>query len=146
MSSMEDGTGRACVDFDSPERFVSLRRALGVSAFGINQMNLAPGQRTRIHRHQRQEEVYVVLEGTLTIAIEGEEVDLGAGELIRVGPHTRRQLLNRGPQRVVLIALGADGDHESRDAEAFAAWEQSTGGVPQDVPLPDDLSSEELRP
>jgi uncharacterized cupin superfamily protein len=142
---MEAGTGRTRVDPLSTERFTSLRRALGVTAFGINQLVLGPGQRTRIHRHQRQEEVYLVLEGRLTILIEAQDTDLEPGELMRVGPDVRRQLVNRGPGRVVLIALGADGDHNGRDAEAFTSWEQQAGQSPQDVPFPDDLAPADLR-
>jgi uncharacterized cupin superfamily protein len=142
---MENGTSRTRIDPLSTERFVSLRRALGVTAFGINQLVLGPGQRTRIHRHQRQEEVYLVLEGTLTILIEAQETDLQPGELMRVGPDVRRQLVNRGPGRVVLIALGADGDHDGRDAEAFTSWDQQAGAQPKDVPFPDDLGPADRR-
>jgi uncharacterized cupin superfamily protein len=142
---MEDGTTRTRLDPESPERFLSLRRALGVTTFGINQMVLQPGQRMRIHRHGRQEEVYLVLEGRLNVAVEADETVLEEGELMRVAPQVRRQLINRGPSRVVLIALGADGDHEGRDAEAFTSWDQTTGAAPRDVPLPEDLDSNELR-
>jgi len=142
---MEAGTSRTRIDPLSTERFVSLRRALGVTTFGINQMVLGPGQRMRIHRHQRQEEVYLVLEGRLTILIEAQETDLEPGELMRIGPDVRRQLVNRGPGRVVLVALGADGDHDGRDAEAFKSWEQQVAAPPQDVPFPDDLGPAELR-
>ena len=138
-TTMDTETSRTHVDPDSPERFVSLRRALGVTTFGINQMVLQPGQRMRIHRHERQEEVYLVLEGTLTVSIEAQETELGEGELMRVAPQVRRQLVNRGRSRVVLIALGADSEHEGRDAEAFTSWGQETGAQPKDVPLPDDL-------
>jgi mannose-6-phosphate isomerase-like protein (cupin superfamily) len=143
---VQDGTSRARLDPESQERFVSLRRALGVSTFGINQIVLQPGQRLRIHRHHRQEEVYLVLEGTLTLAVEAEETELEKGELMRVAPAIRRQLINRGPGRVLLIALGADGEHEGRDGEAFTSWEQATGALPQEVPLPDDLTPAERRP
>ena len=136
---MEDGTTRAKLDPDTEERFVALRRQLGVSSFGINQLVLRPGQRGRIHRHERQEEVYLVLEGTPTLAVEGEETDLGEGELIRVAPQLRRQLINRGPDRVVLLALGGEGEHHGRDGEAFASWEDTTGAPPQEIPLPGDL-------
>ncbi len=119
---MEDGTTRARLEPESPERFVALRRELGVSTFGINQIVLQPGQRGRIHRHERQEEVYLVLEGELTLVVEGEETALARGELIRVAPALRRQLVNRGPQPVVLLALGGDGEHRGRDGEAFASW------------------------
>ena len=98
-----------------------------------------------IHRHRHQEEVYLVLEGTLTVSVEGDEADLGAGDLMRVAPAVRRQLINYGPGRVVLVALGGDGDHDGRDAEAFTAWEQDTGAEPRDVPFPDDLSPSEQR-
>ena len=128
--AMENGTGRAALDPDHGERFLSLRRALGVSSFGINQMVLQPGQRMRIHRHRRQEEVYLVLEGVLTVAIEGDETELGRGELMRVAPEVRRQLINYGPERVLLVALGGAAEHQGRDAEAFGAWEDQTGADP----------------
>jgi mannose-6-phosphate isomerase-like protein (cupin superfamily) len=142
---MEDGIKRARLDLDSEDRFVGLRRELGVTSFGMNQVVLQPGQRGRIHRHERQEEVYLVLEGRLTLIIEREDHELGQGELIRVAPALRRQLVNRGPGRVVLIALGGDGVHNGRDAEAFASWDDAVGLSPQEVPLPADLDADELR-
>jgi mannose-6-phosphate isomerase-like protein (cupin superfamily) len=145
MSAMETGTSRAALDFGHGERLLSLRRALGVTSFGINQMILQPGQRMRIHRHARQEEVYLVLEGALTVVVEGDETELGRGELMRVAPEVRRQLINHGPDRVILIALGAGAEHDGRDAEAFRAWDEQTGAGPQDVPLPDDLPPAERR-
>jgi uncharacterized cupin superfamily protein len=142
---MEPGVAFARLDPGAGERFVSLRRALGVSSFGMNLMLLEPGQRGRIHRHQRQEEVYLVLEGVLTLVIEGEEHDLGRGQLARVAPEVRRQVLNRGPERTAVLALGGAGAHEGRDGEAFAAWDDETPREIRDVPLPGDLAASELR-
>jgi uncharacterized cupin superfamily protein len=139
IPSMESGVAFTRLRGDVEERFVSLRRELGVTTFGINQMVLAPRQRGRIHRHAEQEEVYLVLEGTLTLAIEGEEHMLGPGELARVAPSVRRQVLNRGPERVVLLALGGAHEHVGRDGEAFTAWDDQTGKPPQEIPLPEDL-------
>jgi quercetin dioxygenase-like cupin family protein len=141
---MEEGISTARLDPDCGERFLPLRRMLGVSSFGINQMVLEPGQRGRIHRHRGQEEVYLVLEGRLTLYVEGEERVLGTGEIARVAPGLRRQLVNRHRDRVVLIALGGAGEHVGRDGEAFPAWDQATGAPPQEVPLPDDLDASEL--
>src|SRR5256885_7544942 len=59
----------ASLDADGEERFISLRRKLGVGSFGMNLIALEPGQRGRIHAHERQEEVYIVLEGELTLAL-----------------------------------------------------------------------------
>jgi mannose-6-phosphate isomerase-like protein (cupin superfamily) len=124
---------------DPANRFQRLREQLGRGAFGLNLIVLQPGQRGRIHRHAHQEEVYVVLAGTLTLLVEGEERDLAAGELALVPPHLRRQLVNRRRERLELLAIGAAGAHEGRDGEAFTAWEQERGAPPQEVALPDDL-------
>jgi mannose-6-phosphate isomerase-like protein (cupin superfamily) len=136
---MDEGIARTALNLDAGERFVSLRRELGVTSFGINQMVLEPRQRGRIHRHARQEEVYLVLEGTLTLLVEGEEEILQRGELVRVAPEVRRQLVNRGPERLVLLALGGDGEHVGRDGQAFTDWSDTQGATPQEIPLPDDL-------
>src|SRR5256885_2379867 len=129
---MEPGTSRTKLAPDGEERFVSLRRALGVTSFGINQLVLEPRQRGRIHRHERQEEVYFVLEGTLTLVVEGEEQTVERGELVRVAPEVRRHLVNRGPERLVMIALGGDGEHAGRDGEAFTDWDDEQGAPPRD--------------
>jgi mannose-6-phosphate isomerase-like protein (cupin superfamily) len=142
---MEEGTSTTRLDPETGERFLPLRRQLGVSSFGLNQIVLQPGQRGRIHRHQRQEEVYLVLEGRLTLLLEGEESELGHGELIRVAPNVRRQLVNRGPGRVVLLALGGAEEHRGRDGEAFGDWSDEQPVSPQELSMPPDLDPGELR-
>jgi quercetin dioxygenase-like cupin family protein len=138
---MEEGIARTRLDPDAGERFVPLRRQLGVTSFGMNQIVLEPRQRGRIHRHLQQEEVYVVLDGTLTLVVEGEDQVVEAGEIVRVAPDVRRQLVNRGTTRLVLLALGGAKEHEGRDGEAWADWDDPQSASPQEVPLPDDLPS-----
>jgi mannose-6-phosphate isomerase-like protein (cupin superfamily) len=145
VREMEEGTARARLDPDFGERFLPLRRQLGVTSFGMNQIVLRPGQRGRIHRHLRQEEVYLVLEGQLTLLVEGEPSELRADEMIRVAPRLRRKLVNRGPGRLVLLALGGATEHQGRDGEAFAAWEDENPAPPQEMPMPPDLDPGELR-
>lgn len=135
---MQTGTSFARIDYGSPERFVALRRELGVSTFGLNQMILRPGQAGRIHRHRRQEEVYVVLSGTLTVLVDGLAQSLPAGDVMRVAPGVRRQLANRGGEVVVLLAMGGAEPHEGRDGEAFDGWEDTTPKAPADVAMPAD--------
>jgi uncharacterized cupin superfamily protein len=136
---MSDEVSFAKIDFDA-DRFQRLRRELGVTSFGINLVTLQPRQRGRIHRHERQEEVYLVLEGELTLLVEGEPRVLGEGELARVGPVVRRQLVNESGARTVLLALGGSGEHEGRDGRAWSSWDEGgEGKPPQEVPLPDDL-------
>jgi mannose-6-phosphate isomerase-like protein (cupin superfamily) len=138
---MDTGVAYTKIDPDGEERFQRLRQELGVSAFGLNLIRLRAGERGRIHRHDRQEEVYLVLEGTLTLLIEDEPRDLERGELARVAPDVRRQLVNRRPEPLLLLALGGANEHVGRDGAAYGSWdEQGAGNPPKQVPLPDNVS------
>ena len=140
MPDSPDDVAFATLDLDNEERFQSLRRELGVGSFGINLITLRPGERGRIHAHERQEEVYLVIEGELTLVVEGDEHALGRGRLARVPPAVRRQLVNKGPERLALLALGGSGEHVGRDGRAWESWDEGgPGRAPQEVPMPDDL-------
>ena len=128
------------LDRDSGERFQPLRRDLGVTTFGMNLIVLRPRQRGRIHAHEHQEEAYLVLEGELTLLADGEAYLLGVDEVVRVGPEVRRQLVNAGSRRLVLLALGGSGEHVGRDGKAWESWDdESPGRTPREIPLPEDL-------
>jgi uncharacterized cupin superfamily protein len=142
---MEKGVSFAKLEMGGTERFVPLRKMLGVSSFGMNLILLKPGERGRIHRHEKQEEIYLVLEGILSLAVERVEQDLGPGQLARVAPEVRRQLVNRGPARCAVLALGAAAEHVGRDGIAFVSWEATSGAPPQETPLPTDLPESERR-
>ena len=142
---MELGVRLTRLDLEDAERVQTLRRDLGVSSFGLNLMRLAPGQRGRIHRHERQEEVYVVLAGTLTLVVEDEPLDMARGEVAALGPEVRRQLVNRGPDPCALLAIGGAEPHQGRDGLAFRSWDDHEGAPPQEIPLPEDLPASELR-
>jgi len=136
---VEPGVTYARLDPDTDARLVPVRRALGVTSFGVNQLRLAPGQRGRIHAHERQEEVYLVLAGRLTLSIEGEERVLDEGELARVAPDVRRQLINRDAEPCVLLAVGGEGEHSGRDGRAYVDWDSTEFAAPQEIPLPSDV-------
>ena len=137
---MDEGIARTALDPDAGERFVSLRRALGVTSFGINQMVLEPRQRGRIHRHERQEEVYLVLEGTLTLLVEGEE------QVARTRRARARRARGAPPARQPRARAAracwrwaATGEHAGRDGQAWTDWDSAQGAPPQEIPLPEDL-------
>lgn len=139
--ALPEGVGVAELKDQADDRFVRLRAPLGVTSFGINQLILTPGQRNRIHRHTAQEEVYVVLAGTLTLMIEGESHEFASGAVVRIAPSVRRQLVNAGSEPCSLLALGGTVAHEhaSRDGEAFLEWSDTEPRAIADVPLPADL-------
>jgi len=71
-----------------------VRTALGVTAFGINQFHLPAGATGSDHDESAsgQEEVYFVLDGEGTMAVDGDTVELKPGRYVFVPPGTRRQV------------------------------------------------------
>src|SRR5438045_4077105 len=77
-------------------RFRPAGRALGVSAWGMNVIEIDPGcEKYPEHDHQKdgQEECYVVLRGSATLRAEGGEQQLEAGAMVRVPPHVKRKFI-----------------------------------------------------
>jgi mannose-6-phosphate isomerase-like protein (cupin superfamily) len=140
MPSMETGVAFTKLDPDGDDRFQRLRQELRVSTFGLNLLRMRPGEGSRIHRHEEQEEVYLVLEGTLTLVIEGKPRELRRGELARVAPDVRRQLLNRHREPLLIIAAGGAKEHFGRDGRAYRSWDETGDGhPPAEVPLAEDV-------
>ncbi|HEX4824408.1 MAG TPA: cupin domain-containing protein [Candidatus Polarisedimenticolaceae bacterium] len=143
---MNSGVSTARLDLASgTERFQRLAQELGITSFGINLIRLQPGNRGRIHKHATQEEVYLVLEGTLSLVVDGAERDMTKGEIARVAPDVKRQLVNRGPGRCVVLAMGGQNEHVGKDGTAFVSWDAKEGKPPLETPLPEDLPASELR-
>jgi uncharacterized cupin superfamily protein len=114
---METGTSFTALEPDGDDRFQWLRRELGISTFGLSLLGFRPGQGSRIHRHQRQEEAYVVLEGTLTLQFDGETRELGPGGLAHVESTTPRQVTNVGGDDLVLLVVGGKDGYVGRDGK-----------------------------
>ncbi len=93
-----------------------LRRALGAEAFGINWFELPPNAEGLEHAEteSQQEEVNVVVSGSGTWRIDGEDVPVRAGSLLRFDPETVR-CAHAGPEGMTFIAVGARrGSYEPR--------------------------------
>lgn len=89
-------------------QFRALGRALGVSAWGMNVLNLEPGTTTYFehdHAENGQEEVYVVLEGAGTLRAGDRESRLERGQAVRIPPDVKRSWVP-GDQGLTLLALG----------------------------------------
>ena len=88
--------------------FVKARAELGVSAFGLQVVQLPPDYTDypeHDHAESGQEEVFMALSGSGWIDIEGERVDLDDTTLVRVGPAAKRKVYS-GPQGLRMIAIG----------------------------------------
>jgi uncharacterized cupin superfamily protein len=91
--------------------FRKVRSALGVTAFGVNAVVLPPSWVTPRHAHERQEELYLVLDGEIEFDLDGSRHTLGPGGLVRADPRTMRSLRNTSDtaEATYFCVGGADG-------------------------------------
>lgn len=80
-----------------------------------------PGYRTPLHVHDATDESFYVLEGTLTLFVNGERADLGPGDCAFLSRGTRHAQGNLTNERVVLLTTLVPGDFA-----AFFMTEQSS--------------------
>ena len=82
------------------------RQDLGARHTGVSHQRLRPDRRSAFgHRHQRAEEVYVVLAGSGRVRIDDDIRDIGPLDAIRVAPGSMRAF-EAGPDGLELLAVG----------------------------------------
>lgn len=88
--------------------FLKIRRALGTTAFGLNEVRLPPGQEGLEHDEVEtgHEEVYLVLAGGGTVTVDGEEVTLARDDYLRVDASSTRKIV-AGPDGLRFVVIGA---------------------------------------
>jgi mannose-6-phosphate isomerase-like protein (cupin superfamily) len=95
--------------------FRKIRRALGVTAFGVNAIVIAPGVVGRPHYHDEQDELYFVHAGRARFQLPGETRELGPGGLCHVESTTPRVITSIGDEDLVLLVVGAKDGYVGRD-------------------------------
>jgi len=88
--------------------FVKARAELGVTSFGMNLIRMPASYGDypeHDHAEDGQEEVYIALEGSGTIEIAGETVELDKDTLVRVGADVKRKV-RPGPDGITMLVLG----------------------------------------
>jgi uncharacterized cupin superfamily protein len=74
---------------------------------GVSYQRIAPNFRVPFgHRHKNQEEVYILVSGSLRAKVEDEVVELRPFDALRVHKDTTRGF-EAGPEGAELIAIGA---------------------------------------
>ena len=97
------------------------RKDLGLEQSGFSYFKLQPDFRAPFgHTHDTQEELYVVIGGSATVNLDGDEVELGPLEAVRIAPGTKRGL-QAGPDGVELLAFGAP-NTDNKDVEMLPGW------------------------
>ena len=87
-------------------------KALGTEHMGLRLYELEPGESTAFgyHAHADQEELFYVLEGTLSFETEEGDVELEEGEVIYFEPGEFQRSYNDGDGRVRVLGVGAPAD------------------------------------
>ena len=86
---------------------------------GISLHRVHAGKRQAFaHRHDKAEEVYVVLSGSGRAKLDDDIVELDRLDALRVAPGVIRAF-EGGPEGLELLAVGA---HHDRDGEVIAGW------------------------
>jgi mannose-6-phosphate isomerase-like protein (cupin superfamily) len=96
-----------------PARHVAeLSDRLGTEHSRGNVWRYEPGAQGRRHRHEAQEETFVVLAGTLSMYLgePPERVDVPAGGIVHVEAGTPLQSANHGEEELAVYAYGAPPD------------------------------------
>lgn len=114
-------------DLGSGPGFRKVRKALGVTAFGVNAIVFPPGLTPGLHAHERQEELYFVHAGRIALEFgDGSRQELGPGGLARVAAGTFRRVVNLGDEDATVLIVGGEGGYVGRDAY-LAEGETRTG-------------------
>jgi uncharacterized cupin superfamily protein len=97
-------------------KWVLVRRSLGLGAFGMNAVELPPGESIPEHDESERshEEVFLVLEGAPTIVVDGVDHPLRTGSFARLDPEPKRTVRNDGDAlaRVLIISAPVSSGYE----------------------------------
>ena len=97
------------------------RKPLKLEKQGISYYRVAPGFRLPFgHRHEEQEEVYVIVSGSARMKLDDEVVELKTWDALRVPGPTMRSF-EAGPQGAEILAVGAP-NTDNKDAEMAPDW------------------------
>ncbi len=121
-----------------------LAKQLEAGSLAARLWRLRPGQASTKHRHQGEEELYVLLEGRGKIRIEDEAFELGPLDALLIAPATVRQVFNDTDADALWLVAGAP-------PEGANTLEMSATQLRQLYPegprvLPPELGGGEFRP
>jgi mannose-6-phosphate isomerase-like protein (cupin superfamily) len=108
--------------------FRKIRRAVGVTAFGMNAIELPPGYEPGSHFHDEQEEAYFVHRGRTEMVFgDGRTIALGPGGVARVDAATHRKVRSVGDEPLGCVIAGGKDCYVGRDGR-LPEGESRAGG------------------
>ncbi len=85
-----------------------LAPTLNTEQITLNYYELAPGDSFAFgyHKHDNQEEIFYIQQGTVTFQTEDGEITVEEGSCVRFPPGEFQRGINEGKERVIALALG----------------------------------------
>jgi uncharacterized cupin superfamily protein len=84
-----------------------LAQQVEATTLGARLWRLEPGQASTKHRHATQEELYLLLEGTGRIRVDGQALTLARLDALLVEARSMRQLFNDTSEDALWLVVGA---------------------------------------
>jgi len=86
-----------------------VRRTLGLGSFGMNLVEIPPGEQVPEHDEtaRDQEEVFYVVNGSPTLVVDGEGRPTRPGTFARLDPEHRRTVRNESEQPAIVLIASA---------------------------------------
>lgn len=96
------------IDFENlPEWITLLRDELDLKAIGVGLIHLKAGIGYKFfHQHKEQEEIYFILDGEGVIHIDGEEIEVRKGDVVKIDPEGKRALKAADEYDLIAICVG----------------------------------------
>jgi mannose-6-phosphate isomerase-like protein (cupin superfamily) len=116
-SKIEWSEREALFEGQPPRQYIEVTDEAALKNSRARLWRYPPGTRGRRHADKVQEEVFVVVSGTLTMQLgePPERVDVGAPGLIAVEPGTPLLVRNEGDEDLVLYIYGAPAEQGGAD-------------------------------
>jgi len=97
-------------DFQRPfPKWALARKSLNVESFGLNVVELPPGESIPEHDEtdRDHEEVFITLSGSPTMVIDGDDHAAPAGTFCRLDPEPLRTIRNDGDELATVLIVSA---------------------------------------
>jgi len=84
-----------------------ISKGLGAKHIAVSLSIMRPGERVSHHRHEKAEEIYLLVQGSSQVIVNNERFEVEAFTAVRFPPETMRSVVNNSNDDAVWVFIGA---------------------------------------